>query len=315
MQREPIDEAIRDPRHPEDVRRLLGLVAEVREYAKVLGLDVGGQYTSYVDWPDDRIVTTLVRTRQGSLDSVPWWFPVVGHLPYKGYFDRERAEAAADELREDGEFEVCVSAVTAYSTLGWLNDPVTRPMLARGPASLVETLFHELVHATAFLPGYADFNEGVAQFIGQQATIEFFAGLPKAAGEGAWPSAARVRSGITDRTLIAETTLDFREQLVELEGTPDRAALRTAAEVEARAALAALPLSVIDAARVAEKSRLSDACLALRGTYLQDLPRHAEVFSALGGDLRQMIDRLRRFADDARESEAFFDVADIAATP
>jgi predicted aminopeptidase len=289
------------------------LVAEVREYAKVLGLEVEGQYTSYVDWPDDRIVTTLVRTRLGSLDSVPWWFPVVGHLPYKGYFDRERAQAAAEELRAGGEFEVCVSGVTAYSTLGWLDDPVTRPMLLRGAASLVETLFHELVHATAFLPGNADFNEGVAQFIGQQAAIEFFASLPRNEDSELWPTADRVRGGIKDRLLIADSTLDFRARVVELDQDPDRLKHRATAETEARAALAALPLVVIDAERVASNARLSDACLALRGTYVQNLPRHADVYAALGGDLGLMIERLRTFSEDERESEAFFDVESISA--
>ena len=67
----------------------------VRAFASERGLRVGGQYTSFVDWPGDRIVTTLVRTRPGSLDAVGWWYPFLGQLPYRGYFDQARAEREA----------------------------------------------------------------------------------------------------------------------------------------------------------------------------------------------------------------------------
>ena len=314
--REPIEEAIRDDRHPDEVRALLSLTLEVREFAKTLGLTVDGQYTSYVNWPGDRIVTTLVRTRAGSLDAVPWRYPFLGQLPYRGYFDRERAEREAEQLLRDGRYDVCVSGVTAYSTLGWLDDPVTRPMLARGAPSLVETLLHELVHATAFLPGEADFNESAAQFIGQQAAIRFFEqeGLRSHAPSAlTLPSADHVRNAIDDRRRIAEVQLAFRHELEALTGRPDREALRTAAEARTRETLAALPLAVLDARGVAERARLSDACLALRGTYIADLARHERVYLALQEELPRMIERLRLWADEERPPERFFDVSDLEA--
>jgi predicted aminopeptidase len=308
-QRQPISDARVDPSHSEDVRSLLGLVESVREFASELGLRVDDQYTSYVDWPGDRIVTTVVRTRAGSLETVPWWFPIVGHLPYKGYFDQTRAEAEAERLLESGEYDVCVSGVTAYSTLGWLDDPVTRPMLGRGAGSLVETLLHELVHATAFLDGDVDFNEGVAQFIGQQAAIRYFERAEtKVFTEStpALPSALRARDSIADRTLVAETTIAFKDRLMTLDGLPDRPSLRAAAEAQTRVELAELPLRVLDPQRIAVAARLSDACLALRGTYVRDLPRHARVLASLDGDLPAMIARLRRWADESRPSADFF---------
>ncbi|MCP4906391.1 MAG: aminopeptidase [bacterium] len=308
-QRQPIEKARVDPAHPEDVRALLGLVESVRRFARELGLSVDDQYTSYVDWPGDRMVTTIVRTRAGSLESVPWWFPMVGHLPYKGYFDRARAEAEAERLTRSGEYDVCVSGVAAYSTLGWLDDPVTQPMLRRGAASLVETLLHELVHATAFLAGEADFNEGVAQFIGQQAAIRFFEQAERSAGANeiaGLPSSERVEATIADRWAIARWTIAFKDRVATLEKRPDRAAVRAKAETEARAELAKIPLRVLEAEKVAIAARLSDACLALRGTYIRDLPRHARVLASLDGDLNAMIERLRLWADESRSSADFF---------
>ncbi|MCA9506621.1 MAG: aminopeptidase, partial [Myxococcales bacterium] len=127
--REPIETVRADPDRPASTRDLLGLVGSVRKHAKAVGLEVGRQYTSYVEWPGDRVVTTLVRTRPGSLEPVPWRYPLLGRLPYRGYFDRAKAEAEAVRLREREGYDVCETGVTAYSTLGWLADPVTSPML------------------------------------------------------------------------------------------------------------------------------------------------------------------------------------------
>ena len=83
-QSQPLEEATVDAALPVRTRALLGLVARVRDEARTLGLEVDGQYTSYVDWPGDRVGTTLVRTRRGSLEAEPWWFPFLGDLPYVG---------------------------------------------------------------------------------------------------------------------------------------------------------------------------------------------------------------------------------------
>jgi predicted aminopeptidase len=307
--RQPIEEASDDPSHPERTRELLRLVESVRHFAVDLGLRVEGQYTSYVDWPEDRIVTTLVRTWPGSLEAVPHWFPIVGELPYKGYFDQKRAETEAERLRTEEGYDVCVSAITAYSTLGWLDDPVTSPMLARGAESLVETLFHEWVHATAFFTNETDFNESVAQFIGQQASIRFFEDVTPGSTERL-PDASRVRAAIEDRHAIDRLTETFRDELLAIEAADDRVVLRAIAEASVREELAALPLRVFDPELVASKARLSDSCLALRGTYVRDLPRHARVLAELDGNLEAMIARLAEWADTNRPTEDFFHVDD-----
>lgn len=306
---------------------LLALVESVRGFARDLGLRVGDQYTSFVPWPGDRIVTTLVRTRPGSLDAVGWWYPFLGRLPYRGYFDQARAEREARRLREEQGYDVCVSAVTAYSTLGWLDDPVTSPMLGRGAANLVETLLHELVHATVFIDGDADFNEGVALFIGQEAAIRYFAQAPPiapprpnptaAAGATdandaapsapiALPSSDRVRSWVADRRRVEGIVLAFRDRLPQLAGRPDAPAQREAAERVLRGELASLPLEVLEPGAVAAEARLSDACLALRGTYSRDLPRHAQLLERFDGDLPALIRHLVAWREREAPSETFF---------
>ena len=95
-----IDDVLADPETSGELRARLELVLAARRFAAELGLEVGEQYTSYVPWPDDRIVTSVVATRPGEVTPAGFDFPIVGHVPYKGFFERDRAEAEARALAE-----------------------------------------------------------------------------------------------------------------------------------------------------------------------------------------------------------------------
>jgi predicted aminopeptidase len=292
--RRPIDDVIADPATPAALRERLAWIHEVRAFASQLGLTVDEQYTSYVEWPGDRVVTTVVATPPGSLEPHGFWFPIVGRVPYKGFFDPERAHADAESLRAEG-FDVCEVPVRAYSTLGWFEDPLTGPMLRTSDGALVETLIHELVHATVYLPSQADFNEGVARFIGEEGSVRFFAETrnPEAA--------ARERERVIDSRRFAAAVLAFRREVEGLYASQasesERAASRAAAETRARAAIAALPLTTRDPVQLASQARLSDACLALALTYAADLDGYSATLASLGDDLPAFVARLREAAE------------------
>jgi len=287
-----IEDVLADPATDVALRKRLELVLEAREFAAGLGLEVDDQYTSYVAWPDDRIVTTVVATRPGQIDPAGFTFPIVGHVPYKGFFERGRAEAEATRLRARG-LDVCVLAIPAYSTLGWLADPVTDPMLHYGDHYLVETVIHELVHATVFFPDAADFNEGIASFIGQEGAVRFYARR----GQG-----DLLRAEVEDDRRVQEALLTLRQEVGALyaatEPGAERARRRDALETEGRARLAALPLRHADAAAIGQRARLNDACLSIAATYASDLPAYARRLEALGGDLSAFI-ALARSVEDA----------------
>jgi len=65
--RKPIESVLANPETPREIREQLLLVLQVREFAIELGLDVGKQYTSFAEWPGDRVVTSVVATRPGSV--------------------------------------------------------------------------------------------------------------------------------------------------------------------------------------------------------------------------------------------------------
>jgi predicted aminopeptidase len=292
LARRDVGEIIADPATPDELRQHLELVQQVRTYAAELGLDVGGQYTSFVDWPGDRVVTTVVATRPGEIDAATFWFPIAGRVPYKGFFDEERARSEAEKLRGRG-LDVCLFPISAYSTLGWLDDPLTAPMLREGRDRLIEAVLHELVHATIYVPDEADFNEGLATFFGQEAAIRF----REDPGER-----ERERRRVEEDRAVARTLGAFRERVADLyqesAAGPQRDASRAALERRTRAELASLDLTTRNGRWLAEQVRLNDACQALTGTYYGDLSRYGERLRELGGDLRAFLEDARRAAEE-----------------
>lgn len=169
----PIAPVLRDPSVPPAVRRRLSLAVAARDFARELGLDVGFQYRSAVFLDAPAVVYVTSAAPRTSLEPYTWSYPFLGALPYRGAFDLDQAEALAAELAERG-YDVDVRPVTTYSLLGLAPDPVLSTMLfAREELDVVETVLHELAHATVFAPGQGAFNEGLAMFVGDEGKRQF----------------------------------------------------------------------------------------------------------------------------------------------
>jgi len=177
--REPITTILARPDVDPEVRRKLELVLDARRFAASLGLKVGGSFTalSYVDGTTTLYVLTA--TPRTSLEPHMWWFPIVGKVPYKGFFDGDRALAEARALHDRG-LDTSIRGAAAFSTLGWFDDPLLRHQLAGDDVSLVNLIFHETYHSTFYTrgPHATAFNESLATFVGYHATIDFFAARP-----------------------------------------------------------------------------------------------------------------------------------------
>lgn len=291
LARRSIEATLADATTAEPLRARLALVLAVRGFASELGLDVGSRYTTWAPWPGDRVVTTVVATKAGSLEPATRWFPIAGRVPYLGFFDPQRAEAEAARRRAEG-LDVCVSAVSAYSTLGWIDDPVPEPLLRGDEARLVETLLHELVHHSAYVPGDTAWNEGLATWIGEEAAVAFHAQR-----EPARVSDAR-REIEADRALarrLARLRGDVRALYAAQPAGAERDAQRARLGDEARADVAAMELAPRDAAAVARRLRTNDACLALDAAYTDELSRWAEASERVGG-LRALVAEAKRAA-------------------
>lgn len=173
--REPIAALLARPDLDPDLRAKLELVVAARAYAADgLGLRVGGQYDSVATVDADQVVHVVSAAPRDRLAPLTWWFPIVGRVPYRGYFDQADAEAFAAELEDAGN-DTMVRPAVAFSTLGWFDDPLLSPMLRGDETRLVETVIHELTHATRYVPGEVAFNESLAMFVGLCGAERFFA--------------------------------------------------------------------------------------------------------------------------------------------
>jgi predicted aminopeptidase len=291
--RQPIVDVLAQPDLDPDVRRKLTLVLDVRRHAEALGLEVGGSFTtlSYVDGPT--MLYVLTATPRTSLEPHTWWFPIVGSVPYKGFFDRALAEAEAKGLVERG-LDTSIRGAAAFSTLGWFDDPLLRHQLASDEVALATLVLHELYHGTFYAKGAhaTAFNESLATFVGHHAAIDFFAARADDAGQ-----VERARQAWHDERVFATFVQRLAARLRLLYESSDEAtALAKRAELFAAAVddFKALALADPRFARFQDVT-LNNAVLLQSILYTTDLDVFDAVVEQTGG-LRPALDLIEAAA-------------------
>ncbi len=172
--RRAIADVVADSSTAPGVRAQLGLVEQSRDYAvRVLHLKAGDSYTTY-SWVDhDTLLLVVSAAYKDRFQPYTWWFPIVGRVPYKGFFDFDAAYRTAAQLDRRG-FDTYVRPSSAFSTLGFFNDPVLNTALRTDDVGIASTVIHELLHNTLFIPSQVAFNESLASFVGDRGAVGFF---------------------------------------------------------------------------------------------------------------------------------------------
>ena len=169
----PIADILKEP--PEDLSEehlaRLRMVPEIKNFSARLGLEVEDLYSTYSPVRDFEL-WVVSASEKLHLESYLWRWPLVGSVPYKGFFSKEAAQKEMRALKARG-LDVNLRSVPTYSTIGWFEDPVLPPMLRASEISFIGLLIHEAVHATIYRPDDAVFNEGVAAFI-ERKGVELF---------------------------------------------------------------------------------------------------------------------------------------------
>ena len=169
--REPVSRVLKRRDLSPQTRERLLLVQEIRRFAqRELGLERSRSYTSFVDIGKGPVSWNVTACPKDDLDPVRWSYPVVGSAPYRGFFDRQRAEKERDRLAARG-YDTYLYPVSAYSTLGWFSDPILSTMLRYRDGDLASLIIHELTHATVWVSGHVTFNESLASFVGDAGAL------------------------------------------------------------------------------------------------------------------------------------------------
>ncbi len=171
----PISEVVQDESVPGRTRKLLALIEDVKGYSEQHALEPTNNYTDFVQLDRPVVVYVVSASQPLEFRSVTWSFPIVGSVPYLGWFNRRNAGDQAKELRAKG-FDVDLRGASAYSTLGWFSDPVLSTMIRRGDGavgSLINVVIHESVHATHYVNGQTFFNESMADYVADTLTITY----------------------------------------------------------------------------------------------------------------------------------------------
>jgi predicted aminopeptidase len=163
--RVPIDTLVAAADTQPALREQLALAARIRDFAShELRLPDNASYRSYADIGRPFVVWNVFAAPEFAVEPRTWCFPVAGCVAYRGYFSEQRAHDYALGLETRG-YDVAVTGVPAYSTLGHFADPVLSTMLRWDETELAALVFHELAHQLLYVKGDTAFNEAFATVV------------------------------------------------------------------------------------------------------------------------------------------------------
>jgi len=299
--RRPIATLVADSALDAGTRAKLRLVLEARDYARYsLGLDVGESFTTFSPLERDTLVLLVSAAHRDRLVAYTWWFPIVGRVPYKGFFDFGAARALAGRLQREG-FDVYLRPASAFSTLGWFNDPLLSTTLESDSLDLVNTVIHEVTHNSYYGAGQAEFNESFANFVGARGAEAFF----RARGETA-SAEQTVRRWEDEKRLATFWSALYRSLDSAFAAHPESREARLLARdtVYARARRALVddvgPRLRTVARHYGERVVLDNAALMARRVYLTDIELFDSALARDGGNLPRTIRRVVDLAKGAK---------------
>jgi predicted aminopeptidase len=299
---------VEDPTTDAPTRARLRLVLEARGFAAdSIKLRTGDSFTTYSHLERDTLVLVVSGAYRDRLEPYTWWFPIVGRVPYKGFFDFDAAKDLAQDLEKRG-YDSYVRPSAAFSTLGWFNDPLLSTTLRLDSINLANTVIHEVTHNTFYKAGQAVFNESFANFVGARGSAWFFRSRGDSAA-AAWADA----DWEDDKRMGAFWASLYRSLDSAYKAHPgdslrvERLAARDTVYAHGRAHLindVAPKLRTIAPERMARVRIDNNAALLARRIYLTDLELFDRVWARENYDLRKTIERVILLAKDADDPYA-----------
>ncbi|WP_186643750.1 aminopeptidase [Fluviispira vulneris] len=174
MKQEPIKDVIKENKETEARLKKLKIVQPILDFVQTeIGLTPGRSYQKYIALDKPYVSWIVQAAQKRSLELKTWWFPFVGSQPYLGYFEKENALAMQKSLIDEG-YDTVSGGVSAFSLLGYYPDPLYSSIIDNATMpQFIETIIHESLHRTIYIPNYYAFNENLADFIAKKATVIF----------------------------------------------------------------------------------------------------------------------------------------------
>lgn len=310
-QRVPIEQLLQDPSLDEGKKRKLLLAQEAREFAeKELHLKPTKNYTSYVELDQAYVTYVVSAAFQWELKAFEWSYPLIGKMPYKGYFKESDAQEEEQKLKDKGHLDTYMRGVSAYSTLGWFNDPLLSSMLRYDDFDLVNTIIHETVHATLFIKHEANFNERLATFSGTKGAELFYL---KKEGEDSL-TLKQIRTENEDERLfgkfISAELKDLEswyQKLPPSERSEEKRNLRLR-DIQNKFVTELQPLLKTKAYAKFPELKLNNARLLVYKTYMQDLADFENLYQAVDSNFQMFIEKCKSLEGAKNPAQALKDM-------
>ena len=167
----PLSEVLQDKSIPDSLKKRILYIQEVRKYAiDSLGLqDNPDVYQTLYNQNGKSLVHLLTVAERYKMEAKEFKFPVVswiiGSFTYKGFFDSTAAVKEQIFWKSKG-YDTEMGQGIAYSTLGWLPEPILSNMLYYADGKLASLIIHEMTHGTIFVKNDHETSENLANFIG-----------------------------------------------------------------------------------------------------------------------------------------------------
>ena len=165
---QPMEEVINDVTFPDSLKCKLKLINEIKKFAiDSIGIHPNKNYSTIYNQHNKPVLWTVSACEPYSFKAKEWTFPFLGIVSYKGFFNQKEAKKEILALRLKG-YDIDVYSPSAWSTLGWFQDPILSNMLYRTDGQLANLIIHELTHGTLYVKNNVTFNENLANFIGDK---------------------------------------------------------------------------------------------------------------------------------------------------
>lgn len=312
--KKPIADLISHSETSEALKDKFRLIRALRQFAYWhLKLPSENAYHSYVALHRDYVVWNVTACPEYSMEPRRWWYPFLGRLKYRGYFDPDDAHAYANELKTDGH-DVTVEGVVAYSTLGWFSDPVFDTYLGWSDVAIAELLFHELSHQRVFLSGETDWNEAFAVVTARAGVQEWLS------SQSRWEDLQRYKEDIELEDLFIGMVLQTKSELESLYAsfqspealplsneTKSRRKQAVFEDFRKRHAQAKKKHDRLGAYDAWVQKPLNNARLSAVDTYYQWVPMFEKLLADADGDWELYYESVKSLDDAASQDKASHD--------